>query len=86
MNLSKLKVDNWGGGGGEGSAHIFVFTDRKYNRFQKKLVMQNTIYEYCPPPIARANYRFSAVAVVMLGPAFLAVFTLYRIRMVTITT
>ncbi len=31
-----------GGGGGGGNIHIFVFTDLKNNRFQKKLIMQNT--------------------------------------------
>ena len=30
---------NWGGGV---HIHIFVLTDRKNNRFQKKLMMQNT--------------------------------------------
>ena len=29
-------------GGGGGNIHIFVFTDLKNNRFQKKLIMQNT--------------------------------------------
>ena len=28
--------------------HIFVFTDLKNNRFQKKLMMQNMIHEYSP--------------------------------------
>ena len=29
--------------------HIFMFTDRKNNRFQKKLIVQNTnIYIYLP--------------------------------------
>ena len=42
----RRKIDNWGGA----NIHIFVFTDLKNNRFQKKLIMQNTIYEYCPPP------------------------------------
>ena len=37
----RKKIDNWGGGGG-GNIHIFVFTDLKNNRFQKKLIMQNT--------------------------------------------
>ena len=32
------------GGGGEGA----LFTDLKNNRFQKKLIVQNTIYEYSP--------------------------------------
>ncbi len=31
---------------GGGDIHIFVFTDHKNNLFQKKLIMQNTIYEY----------------------------------------
>ena len=39
------KIDNWGAGGG----HIFVFTECKNNRFQKKLIVQNTTYEYAPP-------------------------------------
>ena len=30
----------WGGGGAD--IHIFVFTDHKNNRFQKKLITQNT--------------------------------------------
>ena len=33
------QLDNWGGGV---NIHIFVFTDHKNNRFQKKLIMQNT--------------------------------------------
>ena len=32
------KIDNWGGA----HIHIFVFTDCKNNRFQKKLMMHNT--------------------------------------------
>ena len=55
MNLSKLvvnydnhdetisqepqKIDNWGGGA---HIHIFVFTNCKNNRFQKKLMMHST--------------------------------------------
>jgi hypothetical protein len=40
--------DNWGGGG---YIHIFMFTYRKNNRFQKKSVGQNTnICIYSPPP------------------------------------
>ena len=35
----RSKFDNWGGGA---HIHIFVFTDHKNNRFQKKLIMQNT--------------------------------------------
>ena len=31
-----------GGGGGGADIHIFVFTDHKNNRFQKKLITQNT--------------------------------------------
>ncbi len=30
-----------GGGGGGAHIHIFVFTDHKNNRFQKKLIVQN---------------------------------------------
>ena len=33
---------------GGANIHIFVLTDLKSNRFQKKLMMQNTIYEYSP--------------------------------------
>ena len=36
----RSKFDNWGGGGAH--SHIFVFTDHKNNRFQKKLITQNT--------------------------------------------
>ena len=33
--------------------HIFLFPDHKNNRFQKKLVLQNTnIYEYGPPQLS----------------------------------
>ena len=32
--------------------HIFVFTDLKNNRFQKKLIVQNTIYEYSPSQLS----------------------------------
>jgi hypothetical protein len=35
----RSKFDNGGGGA---HIHIFVFTDHKNNRFQKKLIMQNT--------------------------------------------
>jgi hypothetical protein len=34
---SVASSDNWG----MGHIHIFVFTDLKNNRFQKKLIMQN---------------------------------------------
>jgi hypothetical protein len=38
--------------GGGGDIHIFVFTDLKNNRFQKKLIMQNTnIWIWSPPLI-----------------------------------
>ena len=37
----RSKFYNWGGGGGA-HIHIFVFTDHKNNRFQKKLITQNT--------------------------------------------
>ena len=40
------------GEGGE-TLHIFVFIYCKNNQFQKKLMMQNTIYEICGPP----NYK-----------------------------
>ena len=33
----RRKIDKWGD-----HIHIFVFTDLKNNRFQKKLIMQNT--------------------------------------------
>ena len=36
----RSKLGNWGGGG---NIHIFVlYTDHENNRFQRKLVMQNT--------------------------------------------
>ncbi len=38
-NQWRRKIDNWGGGG---NIHVFVFTDLKNNRFQQKLIMQNT--------------------------------------------
>jgi hypothetical protein len=38
--------------------HIFVFTDCKNNRFQKKLIGQNT--NICPPP--PPNYRYSGAS------------------------
>ena len=41
-------------GRGGADIHIFVFTHHKNNRFQKKLIVQNTniigIYEYDQPP------------------------------------
>ena len=41
VHMQRLwKIDNWGGGGAH--IHIFVFTDCKNNRFQKKLMMHNT--------------------------------------------
>ena len=33
---------------GGANIHTFVFTDFKNNRFQKKLMMQNMVYEYSP--------------------------------------
>ena len=42
--LGRSKIE----GGGGGNIHIFVFTDLKNNRFQKKLIMQN------PPPLGSA--------------------------------
>ena len=33
---------------GGANIHIFVFTDLKNNRFRKKVMMQNTIFEYSP--------------------------------------
>ena len=35
----RSKFDNGGGGA---HIHIFVFTDHKNNRFENKLIMQNT--------------------------------------------
>ena len=35
----RSKLDNWGGGT---HIHIYVFTHHKNNRFQKKLIVQNT--------------------------------------------
>ena len=40
----RSQLDKWGGGG---YIHIFVFTDRKNNQFQNKLIM---------PPTYRAGY------------------------------
>ena len=36
----RSKLDNWGGGGAD--IHMYVFTHHKNNRFQKKLIVQNT--------------------------------------------
>ena len=33
---------------GGANIHTFVFTNLKNNRFQKKLMTQNTLYEYSP--------------------------------------
>ena len=41
----RRKIDNWGA-----YIHIFVFTDCKNNRFQKKLIFQNTNMWILPPP------------------------------------
>ena len=41
----RRKVDNW-----VGHIHIFVCTDCKNNRFQKKLIVQNTSIRICHPP------------------------------------
>jgi hypothetical protein len=38
-----------------GHIHIFVFTDRKNNQFQKKLITAEHEYEYVPPTY-RAGY------------------------------
>ena len=40
------KIDNWG----EAHVHIFVFTDCKNNRFQKKLMIHDTNIWICAPP------------------------------------
>jgi hypothetical protein len=46
-------------GGGGANIHIFVFTDHKNNRFQNKLIMQNTkIWIFAPPPIIELPARF----------------------------
>ena len=37
----RSKLDNWGGGA---DIHIYVFTHHKNNRFQKKLIVQNTVF------------------------------------------
>ena len=46
VNFSELCSLNSGGGrlliGGGGHIHIFVLIERKNNRFQKELIMQNT--------------------------------------------
>ena len=39
-NISAVASSIMGGGGAH--IHIFVFTDHKNNRFQKKLITQNT--------------------------------------------
>ena len=44
-NQGRSKLDNWGGGA---DIHIYVFTHHKNNRFQKKLIVQNTNIK--PPP------------------------------------
>ena len=46
--------DNWGGGGGGGAnIHISLLTDCKNNRFQKKLITQNTnILIFAPPQLS----------------------------------
>jgi hypothetical protein len=43
----RRNIDNWGGA----DIHIFVFTDCKNNRFQKKLIGQNTNIWISAPPI-----------------------------------
>ena len=48
-------------GGGGADIHIYVFTHHKINRFQKKLIVQNTNIWISPPP---PNYRAS------YGPAY----------------
>ena len=39
-NQGRSKLVNWGGGGAD--IHIYVFMHHKNNRFQKKLIVQNT--------------------------------------------
>jgi hypothetical protein len=49
--------------GGGGYIHIFVFTDRKNEQFQKKLIMHKCttrIYEYVPPTY-RAGYATETI-------------------------
>ena len=44
-------------GGGGVNIHIYMFTHHKNNRFQKKLIVQNTnIWISAPPPNYRACY------------------------------
>ena len=38
LSQGRRKIDNWGGV----DIHVLVFTGCKNNRFQKKLMMQNT--------------------------------------------
>ncbi len=52
--------DNWGGGGA--NIHISLLTDCKNNRFQKKLITQNTnILIFAPP-----NYRSAGATAVVV--------------------
>ena len=40
---------------GGANIHIFVFTNLNENIFQKKLMMQNTIYEYSPLQLSKLH-------------------------------
>ena len=53
------------------SSYSFVFTDRKNNQFQKKLITAEHEYEYVPPPY-RAGY---ATASTIFGIKAFANFT-----------
>ena len=44
----RSKLDNWGGGGAD--IHIYVFMHHKNNRFQKRLIVQNTNIWISAPP------------------------------------
>jgi hypothetical protein len=48
-NQRRRNIDNWGVGA---DIHIFVFTDCKNNRFQKKLIGQNTNIRISAPQLS----------------------------------
>jgi hypothetical protein len=55
----RRNIDNWGRGGGA-DIHIFVCTDCKNNRFQKKLIGQNTNIIDIPAPLVECLLLNSA--------------------------
>ena len=89
QTLCRSKLDNWGGGGAH--IHIFVFTDHKNNRFQKKLITQNTNIWIWAPQLSSlllhwANNRDSKIVMSNFKPSKSALTTLLTQEQVQLHT